>query len=137
MKRTLRLAQVFLVVLCVASFSLTKEKETNSSPLSGTWECMSHGSSRGDVPFTLQLARDNDYVTGSVTWPSGGAQIYSGTFRNNELEIHLDTPQGESLLTAKLEKGKLTGEWSSESGHGTWEGKKQTQTIKQWQKVAL
>jgi hypothetical protein len=65
-----------------------------------------------------------------VTWPSGEAQIKSGIFKDNQLEIHLDTPQGESVLTAKLEKSQLTGEWSSEGGQGAWEGKKQARASK-------
>jgi hypothetical protein len=41
------------------------------------------------------------------------------------LEVGIDTPMGNYLLTAKLKKNQLSGTWSVSSGEkGTWEGKK-------------
>jgi hypothetical protein len=44
------------------------------------------------------------------------------------LEVGIDTPMGNYLLTAKLKKNQLSGTWSVSSGEkGTWEGKKAAQ----------
>jgi hypothetical protein len=63
MRRNLTLTAICVVVLSVTPFAPAKEKEAKSDPLTGTWDCMSHGSSQGDVPFTLQLELDNENVT--------------------------------------------------------------------------
>ena len=42
-----------------------------------------------------------------------------------DLEIHIDTPQGNYQLTGQLKKGELSGKWSSDTESGVWEGKKQ------------
>jgi hypothetical protein len=128
MKRNLKL--VCLLVLCVAAFAAAAEKKPKPGPLTGTWECTSHGGSQGDMPATLYLEQNRDVVTGSVSSPMGGTQITSGSFKKNVLEIQIDTPQGTYRITAKLKKGQLTGEWSSDNEKGTWEGKKQAPASK-------
>lgn len=54
----------------------------------------------------------------------GDAEISSATFKDGALEIHING--GETyVLTAKLQAGQLSGQWSSgETEKGTWEGKK-------------
>jgi hypothetical protein len=114
------------MVLCLASFVLAKEKKPKPGPTTGTWECTAHGSSQGDLPFTLYLEQAKEDVTGSVSSPMGGTQISSGSYKKKILEIHIDAPQTTYRLTGKLKKGQLTGEWSSgDTEKGTWEGKKQ------------
>ena len=55
----------------------------------------------------------------------GGTELTSASFKKKNLEIHIDTPQGNYALMAKLAKGELSGTWSVDSGEkGTWEGKK-------------
>lgn len=86
---------------------------------------MSHGSSQGDVPFTLILEQDRENVSGSVSSPMGSAAITSGSFKKKNLEIHIDTSQGNYLLTGKFAKRQLRGEWSHDKDErGTWESKK-------------
>jgi hypothetical protein len=128
MRRNLKL--VCLLVLCVAAFAVAAEKKPKPGPLTGTWECTSHGGSQGDMAVTLILEQNHDVVTGSVSSPMGGTQITSGSFKKNVLEIQLDTPEGIYRITAKLKKGELTGEWSSDTDKGTWEGKKQAAATK-------
>jgi hypothetical protein len=125
MKRSLIAVGICLMVLCVASFALAKDKKPKPGPITGTWECTAHGSSQGDMPFTLYLEQAKEDVTGSVSSPMGGTQISSGTYKKKVLEIHIDAPQTTYRLTAKLKKGQLTGEWSGDTEKGTWEGKKQ------------
>ena len=119
-------------VLCVAVLALgvtahAKEKKPKPGKMTGTWECMSHGGSQGDMPFTLYLEQDGDIVRGSVDSPIGGSGITSATFKKKMLEIHIDTPQGNYLLTAKLKKKTLAGQWSNEQEKGAWEGKLKAQ----------
>lgn len=126
MKRILSSLAACLVVLCLAGSVLAKEKKPKPGPLTGTWECMSHGGSQGDMPFTLYLEQAKENVSGSVSSPMGGTGITSATFKKKKVEIHIDTPQGNYLLTGKLKKNQITGEWSQDStAKGTWEGKKQ------------
>jgi hypothetical protein len=125
----MRMKRLVPIVLCVAvlaaaAFALGNEKKPKPGPLSGTWECTSHGMSQGDMPFTLYLEQTKDSLTGSVSSPLGGTDISAGTIKKNEIEIHIDSPQGNYLLTGRLKKGELSGKWSSETESGTWEGKK-------------
>jgi hypothetical protein len=125
MKRILTSLAVCLAVLCLASLGVAKEKKPKPGPLTGTWECLSHGSSRGDMPFTLYLEQTKESVTGSVSAPIGTAEITSASYRKKTLEIRIDTPQGNYAVTGKLKKGQLSGTWSVDTGEkGTWEGKK-------------
>jgi len=126
MKRILALLTACLVIVCLAGFASAKEKKPKPGPLTGTWECMSHGSSQGDMPFTLYLDQAKENVSGSVSAPMGSTEITAATYKKKKLEIRIDTPQGNYLVTGKLKKGQLSGEWSVDTGEkGTWEGKKQ------------
>jgi hypothetical protein len=78
------------------------------------------------MPFTLYLEHMGDSISGSVSSPLGGTDITSGTFKKKNLEIRLETPNGTYVLTAKLKKGQLSGQWSLDAGEsGIWEGKQQ------------
>ncbi len=128
MKRILTAASVFILALSMASFLLGKEKRLKAGTLTGTWECTSHGGPHGDMHFTLFLQQTKDDVAGSVTSPLGSTELTSASFKNKALEIHIDTEQGKYLLTAKLVKGQLVGEWSQDmTRKGAWEGKKSAQ----------
>jgi hypothetical protein len=77
------------------------------------------------MPFTLYLEQTKGTLTGSVSSPIGGTEISAGTVKKNDIEIHIDTPQGNYHLTGRLKKGELSGKWSSDTESGMWEGKKQ------------
>ena len=126
MKRTLGAAAIGSFMLSLAALALAAEKNPKFGPLTGTWECVSHGGPHGDeTPFTLELEQNGEQVTGSVSSPQGGMEITSATFRNDFLEIHLDTPDGNYVLTAKLKDGQLSGQTSHDGNpEGKWEGKK-------------
>ena len=115
---------LFLTLLMAASLGMAKDKKV---AISGTWDCQSHGGTMGDMAFTLvlqQSKQNKETVDGAVSSPIGGTDISSGTFRKNMLEIHIDSPQGAYILLGKLEKGKLSGSWSTDSDKGTWDGVK-------------
>ncbi len=125
MKRTLTSVGICVLVLLLASLALAKEKKPKPGPLTGTWDCVSHGGPQGDMPFTLHLEQVMENVIGSVESPIGGTQISSGSFRKKTLEIHINTSQTNYVLTAKLKKNQLTGSWSGGTDlKGAWEGKK-------------
>ena len=125
MKRAFASVGVCLVLLCVATFALAADKKPKGGPLTGTWECTSHGSSQGDMPFTLYLEQNKEEVTGSVSSPIGGTQINSGSFKKKMLEIQIMAPGATYTITGILKKGQLSGTWSSDAEKGSWEGKKQ------------
>ena len=125
MKRAWSLAGVGFVILSIVGLALGKDEKAEPALLTGTWECASHGGEQGETPFTLELEQNGEKVTGSVSSPQGGMEITSATFRNDFLEIHLDTPDGNYVLTAKLKDGQLSGQTSHDGNPaGKWEGKK-------------
>jgi hypothetical protein len=124
MKRSVTFAVLLILALGFGHQIGAKEKSAKPGPITGTWECTSHGGPQGDLPFTLYLEQQAETVTGSVSSPMGSTEISSATFKSKSLEIHIDTPDGEYLLTAKMvKKGALNGQWSHEDLKGTWEGK--------------
>jgi hypothetical protein len=76
------------------------------------------------MAFTLYLEQSKDSLTGSISSPLGGTDISAGALKKHQVEIHIDTPQGNYQLTGRLKKGELSGKWSSDTENGTWEGKK-------------
>jgi hypothetical protein len=126
----MKMRQMVPIVLCLtilfaAAFAEGEGKKPKPGPLTGTWECTAHGGAQGDMPFTLYLEQTKGTLTGSVSSPIGGTEISAGTVKKNEIEIHIDSPQGNYQLTGRLKKGELSGKWSSDTENGTWEGKKQ------------
>ena len=117
------------IVLALGALAMATGSKPKPGPLTGTWECVSHGGPQGDMQFTLYLEQDQAAVTGSVTSPIGSTDISSGTYKNHAVEIHIDSPQGNYLLTGKVSKDQVSGEWSVDSGgKGTWEGKKTSES---------
>jgi hypothetical protein len=133
MKNRLALRAFLILPLAVAASAATVQQEKTSTPgpLTGTWECMSHGGSRGDTKFTLDLQQEGEKITGSVASEEGGMDITSATFKDGTLEIHLDTPDGNYVISAKLKDGQLTGKVTVDGkDDSTWEGKKATAAAK-------
>ncbi|MGO8787887.1 MAG: hypothetical protein ACLQVL_10985 [Terriglobia bacterium] len=125
MKRNLIItfALAFVTALVAAGSALAKD---NPGPLTGTWSCQAKGGSQGDTPFTLYLQQNGENVDGSVSSPMGSTEFSSATFKGDTLEIHIDSPDGDYILTAKLDKDTLSsGTWAHGDDKGTWEGKKQ------------
>lgn len=121
MKRNIFYFGIVITIFLAASLAIGKDSK---GPLTGTWDCQSHGGTQGDIAFTLYLQQNKETVDGTVSSPIGGTDISSGTFKRNMLEIHIDSPQGAYILMAKFNKGTLSGTWSTDSDKGTWEGKK-------------
>ncbi len=130
MKRVLSAVGLCLVVLGATSFLAAKEIKSKPGPATGTWECTSHGGQNDGMSFTLYLEQNGDTVTGSISSPIGSTELTTASFKKKMLEIHIDTPQGNYLLTGKVNKSQVSGSWSVDSGgggentKGTWEGKK-------------
>ena len=131
MKRMLTLACAFVTVLSMTTVVLSREKKTKLGPLSGTWECATHGGPRGNSTFTLTLEQTGEDVTGSLVSPQGSTEI-SGTYRKKLLEIQIDAGNGTYTLTGKLNKNQISGDYSyktedGDSSSGTWDGKRTTE----------
>ncbi len=124
MKRNFILSMVLTGIMALFVAGLAAAKD-NPAPLTGTWTCLAKGGSDGDLPFTLYLQQDGANVDGSVSSPLGSTSISSGTFKDETLEIHINAPGGEYVLTGKFDKGALSGTWTMNTDKGTWEGKKQ------------
>jgi hypothetical protein len=126
MKRNIGALAISIVVSCLAIATYGSAAGSQAASLTGTWQCMSHGGSQGQMQFTLDLQQNGTNVTGSVSSPLGDADISSATFKNQTLHIEIDGGDTQYTLTAKYVGGKLTGNWSSTAGEkGTWAGKKQ------------
>lgn len=122
---------LWFTLLGLASLALAQDaksagqSKSKGGPLAGTWSCTAHGGTNGDIPFTLYLDQDNETVTGSVSSSMGDAEISSATFKDGALEIHINGGDETYVLTAKLQAGQLSGQWSGGGTEkGTWEGKK-------------
>ena len=123
MKRSLILIGIGFSILLSSSLAMARG---NKTALSGTWNCVSHGHTQGDMKFILHLQQSKEVVDGSIESPLGATQISSGALRKSELELHFDMPQGSYTLMGHLEKGgKIVGAWSLDSDKGSWEGTKQ------------
>ena len=131
MKRTSCALLITLAAAAVTTIALAADSKPKPGPLTGTWECTSHGGPNGDMAFTLTLEQTGETVTGSVSSPIGSTDLSESTFKKNKLEIHIDGGEAKYLLTGTYKKGDLSGEWSTDSDlKGTWEGKKSPETSK-------
>jgi len=129
-RRRILMCNIMSIGACVLFLGTWALAKDHRQPLSGTWQCQAHGGSQGDMDFTLYLQQSKETVDGNISSPLGGTELSSGTFHHNQLEIHIDTPQGNYILLAKLHKGTLDGTWSSDSEKGTWTGKRKAEQSK-------
>jgi hypothetical protein len=96
-----------------------------AAPLTGAWEGVMRGLPGGDAPCTFYVRQDTEKITGVLALPVGGAAFNSSTFKNNAIEIHMNTPVGIFLFNGEYKGTTLSGTWSADNGlKGTWEGKK-------------
>ncbi len=126
MKFVLRALGVSLLLLVVAGLVLANDSKQD--PLTGTWDCVAHGLSQGDTPFTLYLTASPEGITGSVDSSMGSTELSSVTLKNEALEIRIDSPQGTYVLKATYKKGQLVdGRVETPANEkGTWDGKKKS-----------
>ncbi len=126
MKRILAACLAVFTFSCLAILPRAAA-ESSQAPLTGTWQCQSHGGSQGDMSFTLDLQQNGENVTGSVSSPLGDADIASGSFKSHHLRIQINGADTAYILTADYQNGRLVGAWhTTNTGEkGTWEGKKQ------------
>ena len=122
MRRFAIIPVLFILAFCVV---LQAKDKTNGSPLVGTWNCTAHDPQNGDIVFTLTFEQSSEGLTGSVSAPQGDAEFTSVTFKDNQLNIDIDTGNSDYKLTATYTDGKLSGEWFRDGQkQGNWDGKK-------------
>lgn len=126
MKKPIGAVLVCIAFVCMVSLAAIAADNAQPGPLTGTWNCVSHGGQQGDMNFTLDLQQNGENVSGDVSSPLGDADLSSGSFKNNQLTVTIDGDSDVYTLTATLKDGKLAGTWatSNSGGKGTWEGKK-------------
>jgi Cupin len=104
--------------------AVAQAKNLEAGPLNGEWDGIMHGF-QGDSPFAFYFRQDTQKITGVLSLQWVGMALTSVTFRNNALEIHIDTPLGKFLFNGQLNQDTLSGEWSADTGmKGTWETKR-------------
>jgi hypothetical protein len=107
--------------------ALPQPQRSDSGPLTGAWEGVMRGLPQGDFPVTIIFREEGEKVTGVLAFFFGGGAFTSSTFRNNQLELHMDSPVMNIALKAQYKADKVSGTWSSDEGSkGTWEAKRST-----------
>jgi len=129
MLRRIATAALLMFVIIPPARALARQKNPKPGPLTGTWECVAHGTSRGDLSFTLMLEQTGETITGSVSSPIGSTEISNGTYKKKGVTIHIEAGAEDSYdLSGKFKKGLLSGEWSHGAEKGAWDGSKQGAT---------
>jgi len=115
-----------ILVLAASAAALARpDNKPKAGPMTGTWECTAHGTSQGDMSFTLNLQQNGETVTGTVGTSQGDVEITTGTYKKHVLDIHIEIAQGTYRVTGTFKGGQLSGDWSKDQDQkGTWEGKK-------------
>ncbi|MGH9406454.1 MAG: hypothetical protein ACRD3D_11545 [Terriglobia bacterium] len=128
-KHLIAIPVAFLAIAFAACAGLAAQSAPESGPLTGTWQCISHGGQNGDLPFTLTLQQNGETVTGSVASSIGNAELGSSTFKNNHLHIVINGENDSYVLEAIYKSGRLKGTWGMNGSQekGAWEGKKSAQ----------
>jgi hypothetical protein len=126
MKNVKSSAAACLLLFTVTCFVLGEENKSKENSLAGTWECVAHLSGEDDIPFTMKLEQKGETVTGSIATADGELEIKSGTFKDNSLDLRLESSEAKYSVSGKLEGGQFKGHWSKEPDgmEGNWEGKK-------------
>jgi len=119
-----------LLLLAMACLVFGEEKKPKADSISGTWDCVAHLSGESDIPFMMKLVQQGETVTGSLTTDDGELEIKTGTFKDNVLDLHLESSDAKYLVNGKLDGGQFKGHWSKEGDglEGDWEGKKSAPT---------
>ena len=104
--------------------AVSQAKGIEPNPLTGAWDGVLRGF-QGDSPCTFYFRQEKGKLTGVFSLQWGGAVFNSVMFKNNALQIRMDTPLGNFLFNGEYREGALSGEWSTDTGlKGTWEVKK-------------
>jgi len=121
----------YLAIACVLLLTMTclilgQEKKSKAGAISGTWDCLAHLSGEDDIPFTMDLKQEGETVTGTISTHDGELEIKTGTFKDNVLDLHLESSDAKYLVNGKLDGGQFKGHWSKDGDglEGDWEGKK-------------
>lgn len=114
------------LAFCLAAIvAIAQARSPAAAPLTGAWQCESHGGSQGDLSFTLDLQQKGENVTGSISTDQGTLDITSGSFKNGTLKFLVQTENNEYHVTGKYKNGKLAGTWTANGqDKGRWSGSK-------------
>jgi hypothetical protein len=92
--------------------------------ISGKWQCTAKTLDQSDWAFTLDLKLEGERVTGRSEQDDW--TLTKGRFKDGALELELKEDQTVYVLTARLQQGKLSGEWRQTitDDRGTWRGER-------------
>ena len=76
--------------------------------LSGEWEAVADAQGQ-PFPFNLILKVEGEKVTGSSSSQLGDSVISSGTWKDGQLNVNLESSNGVIVLSATVIEGKLSG----------------------------
>lgn len=89
------------------------EEAEKPDPVSGTWECKLEIPTPFEVKLILVITLDGEQVSGTVTVSAGPlpeeTNDVSGTYKDGQLLLNVETPVGNGEFTATIEGDKLTG----------------------------
>lgn len=98
-----------------------------AAALTGAWAGVVRGLPGDDLLCTFYVQQDGEKITGVLLSRIGGAAFNSSTFKDNALNISIDTPLGKFSFQGTYDRTRLSGTWSANNGlSGTWEGNKVT-----------
>jgi hypothetical protein len=101
-----------------------EQHKAKADVISGEWDVIltTEDSNR---QLTLKLKLSGNKVTGSFESSHlGNGAIQNGSWANKVLKISMETSHAPVALTARLQNGKLAGEWDAGHMQGKWEATK-------------
>ena len=77
------------------------------------------------MSVTMMLLQEGNTVSGRFEGPTGVHMFENGDFENGQLRLYMPSEQGEVKLLARVENGKLVGEYNvADRQEGSWEATK-------------
>lgn len=88
-----------------------------------------HGLPQSDFPFTAVFQQEGEKVDGVLAFFFAGTAVISSSLKDNKLELRMNTPLANFMLTGEYKPGEVSGQWSTDEGsRGTWGSKKIVET---------
>jgi hypothetical protein len=88
-----------------------------SSPIVGTWDCVSPGpNGESEMQWTLTMKEVDGRLVGTAAGQEGETEIVEPKFESGTLSFKVIHDSGAINVELKLKDDKLEGAWKNESG---------------------